>query len=138
MISRRIKVRSDSAHCGAIAKRIITPTEVRLLIRPAPSNRDRVLLEVAYAGGLRVSDIVALNWADVLPRDEGRVQLSLSGKGAAGQLSNGAADAFCSSARVLSFSSPLRSFRRSGGYLFIAKNPDFHRGRTPLSPRDVF
>jgi integrase/recombinase XerD len=40
-----------------------------------------VLLEVAYAGGLRVSKLVALNWADVLPRDEGRVQLSITGKG---------------------------------------------------------
>jgi integrase/recombinase XerD len=76
------KVRSDSAHRGAnIAKRIITCAEVGLLIRAAPSKRDRVLLEVTYAGGLRVSEIVALNWADVLPRDEGRVQLSITGKG---------------------------------------------------------
>jgi site-specific recombinase XerD len=61
--------------------RIITPAEVALLIRAAPSKRDRVLLEVAYAGGIRVSEIVALNWADVLPRDQGRVQLSILGKG---------------------------------------------------------
>jgi integrase/recombinase XerD len=54
---------------------------VALLIRAAPSKRDRVLLEVAYAGGLRVSEITALVWADVLPRDQGRVQLSISGKG---------------------------------------------------------
>jgi site-specific recombinase XerD len=39
-----------------------------------------VLLEVTYAGGLRVSELVALAWADVLPRDE-RVQLSITGKG---------------------------------------------------------
>jgi integrase/recombinase XerD len=51
------------------------------LIRAAPSKRDRVLLEVAYGGGLRVSELVALNWADVLPRDQGRVQLSVTGKG---------------------------------------------------------
>jgi integrase/recombinase XerD len=47
-----IKVRSDSASRGAtLAKRIVSEVEVGLLIRAAPSKRDRVLLEVAYAGG---------------------------------------------------------------------------------------
>jgi integrase/recombinase XerD len=49
-----IKVRSDSANRGAtLAKRIITETEVALLIRAAPSKRDSVMLEVAYAGFAR-------------------------------------------------------------------------------------
>jgi integrase/recombinase XerD len=39
-----------------------------------------VLLETGYAGGLRVSEITD-TWANVLPRDEGRVQLSITGKG---------------------------------------------------------
>jgi integrase/recombinase XerD len=71
-----IKVRSDSEayyHPGRGGAAII--------IRAAPSKRDRVLLEVAYAGGFRVSEIVALTWSDVLPRDEGRVQLSITGRG---------------------------------------------------------
>ena len=77
-----IKVRSESSHRGAtLAKRIVSEVEVSLLIRAAPSKRDRVLLEVAYAGGLRVSELVALAWADVLPRDQGRVQLNVLGKG---------------------------------------------------------
>jgi integrase/recombinase XerD len=54
--------------------------EVGLLVRAAPSRRDRILLEVIYAGGLRVSEVVGLTWSDVLPRDE-KVQLSISGKG---------------------------------------------------------
>jgi integrase/recombinase XerD len=76
-----IKVRSNAGNRGAtLAKRIISEVEVSLLIRAAPSKRDRVLLEVIYAGGLRVSETVALTWADVLPRDD-RVQLSILGKG---------------------------------------------------------
>jgi integrase len=39
-----------------------------------------VLVETGYAGGLRVSELTALNWFDVLPRDN-RVQLSITGKG---------------------------------------------------------
>jgi hypothetical protein len=55
-----IKIKPDSAHRGAtLAKRIVSEIEISLLIRAAPSKRDRVLLEVAYAGGLRVSEIVA-------------------------------------------------------------------------------
>jgi integrase/recombinase XerD len=77
-----IKVKSDSASRGAtLAERIITETEVALLIRAAPSKRDRVLIEVVYAGGLRVSEIVALIWRNVRAREEERVQLSIVGKG---------------------------------------------------------
>jgi integrase/recombinase XerD len=76
-----IKVRSDASNRGAtLAKRIMSEVEVSLLIRAAPSKRDRVLLEVIYAGGLRVSETVGLTWADVLIRDD-RVQLSITGKG---------------------------------------------------------
>jgi integrase/recombinase XerD len=76
-----IKVRLDVTRGATLAKRIISEVEVGLLIRAAPSKRDRVLLEVTYAGGLRVSEIVVLTWGDVLPRGE-RVQLSVVGKGA--------------------------------------------------------
>jgi integrase/recombinase XerD len=41
-----IKVRSDANRGAHLAERIITETEVALLIRAAPSKRDRVLLEV--------------------------------------------------------------------------------------------
>jgi site-specific recombinase XerD len=77
----RIKVRSDGANRGAsIAKRIVSEVDVRSLIRGARTKRDQVLLETLYAGGLRVSEVVALTWADVIPRDD-KVQLSVTGKG---------------------------------------------------------
>ena len=77
-----IKVRSDTRNRGAtLAKRIIPEVEVHLLIRGARTKRDRVLLEVLYAGGLRVSELAALSWSDVLPRENGQVQLNVLGKG---------------------------------------------------------
>jgi integrase/recombinase XerD len=54
--------------------------QVSLLIRAAPSKRNRVLLEVIYAGGLRISEAANLTWSDVIQRDD-RVQLSIAGKG---------------------------------------------------------
>ena len=74
-----IKVRPDQSGAG-LAKRIISEVEVGLLIREANSTRDEVLLKTLYAGGLRVSELVALSWADVIERDT-RIQLSVTGKG---------------------------------------------------------
>jgi integrase/recombinase XerD len=77
-----IRVRSDARNRGAtLAKRIISEVDVALLVRGARTKRDRVLLEVLYAGGLRVSEIASLTWSDVLLRDKGKVQLSITGKG---------------------------------------------------------
>jgi len=74
-----IKVRPDQSGAG-LAKRIISEVEVGLLIREANSTRDEVLSKTLYAGGLRVSELVALSWADVIERDT-RIQLSITGKG---------------------------------------------------------
>jgi integrase/recombinase XerD len=69
----------DRGH-GGLAKRIISEVEVGWLIRAARSRRDRVLLAVLYAGGLRISELVGLSWADVIQR-EALLQLSVTGKG---------------------------------------------------------
>jgi site-specific recombinase XerD len=74
-----IKVRPNQSQ-ARLAQRIISEVEVGLLIRAALTERDRVLLAVAYAGGLRVSEIIALKWADVIERDD-KVQLSITGMG---------------------------------------------------------
>ena len=73
-----IKVRAASQ---SVAKRILSEVEVGLLVRAAGNRRNRILIEVGYAGGLRVSELVALTWSDVLPRDNNRVQLEVKGKG---------------------------------------------------------
>jgi integrase/recombinase XerD len=69
------------AEARAVAQRIVSEVEMGLLVRAAPSRRDRILIEVGYGGGLRVSELVALTWSDVIERDGGKVQLSVLGKG---------------------------------------------------------
>src|SRR5215472_15872454 len=69
------------AEARSVAQRIVSEVEIGLLVRAAPSRRDRILIEVGYGGGLRVSELVALTWSDVIERDSGKVQLSVLGKG---------------------------------------------------------
>ena len=74
-----IKVRSGQ-DSGELAKRIISEVDVSLLIRAASVGRNRIMLQTAYGGGLRVSELCGLTWGDVILRDE-LVQLSVTGKG---------------------------------------------------------
>ncbi len=74
-------VRTKSTGGSDLAKRIASETEIALLIRAAPTKRDRLLIQVGYAGGLRVSELVALTWSDVIDRGDGIAQISVVGKG---------------------------------------------------------
>ena len=64
----------------SVAKQIISEVEIGLLVRAADTKRDRLLIKVGYAGGLRVSELVRLTWGDVIAREKG-VQLNVLGKG---------------------------------------------------------
>jgi len=64
-----------------IAQRLLGELEVGMLIRAARPGRDRLLLQIAYFGGLRVSELVGLTWGQVIPRDSGEAQLEIVGKG---------------------------------------------------------
>jgi site-specific recombinase XerD len=77
----KVKGQKVTERAGSIAKRLLSEVEVGLLIRAAPTKRDRILLQTAYAAGLRVSEIVGLRWNDVIIRGDGRIQLSILGKG---------------------------------------------------------
>jgi integrase/recombinase XerD len=70
-----------SAPRGAeIANRTLSEGDVKRLIRAARSKRDRLLFCIAYAGGLRVSELVGLTWADVTARKKG-IRIMIRGKG---------------------------------------------------------
>ena len=64
-----------------IAQRILSEVEVAMLIRGGRLGRDRLMLEVAYFGGLRVSELVSLTWGQVIRRNNGEAQLEIVGKG---------------------------------------------------------
>jgi site-specific recombinase XerD len=68
-----------------IAQRILSEVEIAVLIRAAKTDRDRLMFDLAYFGGLRVSELVGLTWAQVIRRDSGEAQLSIVGKGSKGR-----------------------------------------------------
>ena len=61
-------------------ERILEQEEVKKLIGAAKSERDRLLLQLLYATGLRVSEVCSLNWSDLKPRSSGG-QATVIGKG---------------------------------------------------------
>jgi site-specific recombinase XerD len=64
------------------ARRILSEPDTFVLLRSAESERDALLLEVAYYGGLRVSELVSLTWGHLLDREDGKMQIAgLVGKG---------------------------------------------------------
>ncbi len=61
-------------------ERILSELEVTTLITLEPNQRNRVMLRLLYAGGLRVSELCALKWRDLKPRNQ-LGQVTVFGKG---------------------------------------------------------
>lgn len=64
----------------ALTERILTETDVALMIRLEPDARNKVMLRLLYAGALRVSELCGLRWQDLTERSEGG-QVTVFGKG---------------------------------------------------------
>jgi len=64
-----------------LAERIVSREVVAQVLASEATPRNRALLRLLYAGGLRISEAVGLLWRDVVARDEGRVQVTVYGKG---------------------------------------------------------
>src|SRR5712692_2478622 len=63
-----------------LAERILPEAAVQRLLALEPQPRNRVLLRLLYAAGLRVSELCALTWGDAQARDAAG-QLTVVGKG---------------------------------------------------------
>ncbi len=64
----------------ALNERILLDTEVKELINSASSVRDRAILKLIYILGLRISELVGLNWSDFKPTRDS-VTVTVFGKG---------------------------------------------------------
>jgi integrase/recombinase XerD len=61
-------------------ERILSESEVTTLITLERNQRNRMMLRLLYAGGLRVSELCALKWRDLKPRNQ-LGQVTVFGKG---------------------------------------------------------
>ncbi len=64
----------------ALNERILQEEEVKKLIEAADTKRDRAILILLYILGLRISELVGLNWSDFQPTEE-EIAVTIFGKG---------------------------------------------------------
>ncbi len=64
----------------ALNERILQGEEVKELINSASTERDRLILKLIYILGLRISELVGLNWSDFKPTRDS-VTVTVFGKG---------------------------------------------------------
>lgn len=64
----------------ALNERILQASEVKELINSATNERDRSILILLYILGLRISELVGLNWSDFQPTEEA-IAVTIFGKG---------------------------------------------------------
>jgi integrase/recombinase XerD len=70
-------VKSDSK----ITDRYLTEKEVVRMIEASRTPRDEAVVRLLYSGGLRVSELVSLDWENFQTRDDHEGQLKIRGKG---------------------------------------------------------
>ena len=63
-----------------LSERIMTEAEVQRIFGMENHPRNKLLLRVLYAGGIRVSEVCRLKWKDIQDREDGG-QMTIFGKG---------------------------------------------------------
>ena len=63
-----------------LSERILSEAEVQRIIGMENNPRNKLLVRILYAGGIRVSEVCRLSWKDIQTRDNGG-QMTVFGKG---------------------------------------------------------
>lgn len=66
---------------NTLNQRMFTVEEIQILLAHAQTPRNRTLLRFLYVTGCRVSEAIALTWADCTPNPDGSVTATVYGKG---------------------------------------------------------
>lgn len=66
---------------NTLAERILSEAEVQQLVVLEPNFRNKMMLKLLYAAGLRVSELCGLRWRDLQARSEAEGQINVYGKG---------------------------------------------------------
>jgi site-specific recombinase XerD len=61
--------------------KVISEANILRLLDSDISPRNRAIVYVLYSTGCRVSELVGMNWEDVLPGEDGRAEIVIRGKG---------------------------------------------------------
>ncbi len=67
-----------------LAERILPEADVLRILQAEPNPRNRAILTLLYASGIRVSELCGLCWRDLQPTEDGG-QISVFGKGGVGR-----------------------------------------------------
>ena len=62
--------------------KVLSESEVHALIAHAKRPRTKAIIRTLYSAGLRIAELCALTWADVIPTKDGKANLIIWGKGA--------------------------------------------------------
>ena len=107
-----------------LADRILDEGEVQRMIALEPTPRNQMLLVLLYASGARVSEVAALKWKHLQPRENGQAQMTVFGKGGKTRsilLPRSVWSKLAALPQSTDLQSPIFRSRKKGGHLSSAQ-----------------
>jgi integrase/recombinase XerD len=79
-LSPCVVVKSPIVH-NEISKKLLTTNDVKLMVNNARSTRDKLIIKVLFSLGLRVSELVKMQWSNFFTLPTGETKVIIIGKG---------------------------------------------------------